>query len=240
MRVNRLAQILAARGIQGVVFPVYRRFDLLLPGSAWSDFSTVALNDLRLGEYFDLICPDYYYNMDLAWRELGQGKDRRVGVVLSEDFDAATNGLIRSCSLRYQDSALVRSRIPVLMLGSDRAEHCGQFAAWYRGHRPEVVVVPDGSVTEWMRIEAPEAEMVQLRAGDEGNPGVDECGADLAAAAIDCVADKIRRFQKGSGIRNQMHSLKGVWHGLGELTPTLGALPDLAASPRDFALSRVA
>ena len=46
----RVAQIVRARGIEGVIFPVDRSYDPALLQANWSDCSLIGLNDHRLGE----------------------------------------------------------------------------------------------------------------------------------------------------------------------------------------------
>src|SRR5258708_13817024 len=100
MRVGRLVQIIAARGIRGVVFPVYQRFDISFISPVWSEFANVSFNDHRAAQWFDVVCPDYYHNMDLVLRELARQHVRRVGLVLDAPFDASTHGLAHSSFLR--------------------------------------------------------------------------------------------------------------------------------------------
>ena len=223
MRTARLTQVIAARGIQGVVIPVYRSFDSTLNWANWEEFAQISFNDLRASEWFDVVCPDYYHNADLVLESLRWDDSSRIGLVLGEDFDRATSGLPRSCFLRRQIELPAAARIPSCQMPGDAALARTKLAAWFAERRPEVVVCRDSFASGLVRECCPGAEVLPLIAGLSGS-GVDQRPAEIAAMAVDYLTEKIRRFKKGSGGVTQSHLLKGQWKGASLGTPPVTAV----------------
>lgn len=212
MTASRLVQIVRARGIDGVVFPVHRHFEFSLLGTAWNEFALVGLNDHRLAEWIDIVCPDYYRNAETVFRQLARLSAGRVGLALTAQFDAASSGLVHSCFLRHQCELAPAERVPVCFLpdGSDAKE--GMFLQWYQEHRPDVVVSADASVVRVARTLGFDALWIGL--GNASFPfdgGVDEASGEVARALVDCVVDKMRRFETGPREYTRVHLTKSAW-----------------------------
>lgn len=211
MSLGRLAQIIRARGIECVMFPIYRAMDPALFQPAWNEFSCVAFNDHRAGDWLDVVCPDYYYNTALALDRLRRGGFERVGLVLTEAFDQATNGLVHSRYLRQQDELAPARRLSACKLPASGAD-AGRFEAWRDEARPDAVLCCDGEIGRQLELLAPDVVVAQLRVtARETCEGIDELAADVAATATSCLADKVRRFEKGIGSSMRQHLVKGAW-----------------------------
>lgn len=212
MSASRLVQIIRARGIEGVVFPVHHCFEFSLLEPAWSDFSLVGLNDHRLGEWVDIVCPDYYRNADAVFRQVVRLELGRVGLALTAQFDAASSGLVHSRYLRHQAEAPLEGRMPVCFLADgEPAKHAG-FEHWFHEYRPDVVVTNDAALATHARNLGLGAMWVGLgTASFPFDAGIDEGAGDIAAAAIDCVVDKMRRFEKRVRESTRVHLLKSSW-----------------------------
>ncbi len=216
MSTGRLAQIIHARGIQGVVFPVLHTLDADIFQPAWSKFACISFNDHRSADWMDVVCPDYYHNTGRIITELNRRGFIRIGLVLTAGFDAATSGLVSSCYLRYTVIRHGSSRIPVCLLPGDSPAGGAQFRTWYRQHRPDVVVYRDLPVKTLGVEDGCDAAFVHLGGATEGRiPGINEQPGEVAAAAIERIADKIRRFERGIGHDSQCHLIKGRWCGGG-------------------------
>ena len=221
MTATRLGQIVRARGIAGVIFPVHRSFDFSLLSSAWGEFSTVGLNDRRLGEWLDVVSPDYYANADAILRRLrGRGVEtRRVGLVLSTQFDAASSGLVHGCFLRHQAEVAPAERMPVCFVPEEPKAKAVGLAEWFCEYRPDVILSRDAAVVTWARAEmagecgADESDVqrgqLQATAG-EFSVAVDEGAAEVAAAAVRCAVEKVRRFETGLGGATRSQAIKGT------------------------------
>ncbi len=212
MNVTRLVQIVRARGIAGVIFPVHGSFDFSLPGPAWGDFATVGLNDLRLGEWLDVVSPDYHANADAVLRRLRRAEAGRVGLVLTTQFDAASSGLVHGCFLRHQAEVPAAERVPVCFVPDDPEKKSAVFGEWWREHRPDAVMARDPALAAWVRAEgiATDVQWAQLNArAGEFSVAVDEGAAEVAAAAVRWVVEKIRRFETGGGATH-VQAIKGA------------------------------
>ena len=212
MTAARVAQIVRARGIQGVVFPAHRSFDFSLLNPGWGDFSLVGVNDHRLCEWIDVVCPDYYRNTDLALRRLRQLGFERIGLVLTTQFDAATSGLVHSCFLRHQADAGTGERVPVLF-ATDAAGTAGAaFREWLAEHRPDAVLVRDGEFAGCARAAQTGMACVQLHGScEQFDGGIEPSAQEIAAVVIDCLSEKIRRFDRGIRDSTRLHLVKGGW-----------------------------
>ncbi len=212
MTVARVVQIIQARGIEGVIFPVHRSFDFALLGPTWNEFALVGLNDHRLAEWIDVVCPDHYRNADTIFRQIRRLAVGRTGLLLTTQFDAASSGLVHSCFLRHQGDLAPADRIPVCFLAEDETAKTAAFDEWFREYRPEVVVSAEPELVNYARAAGIPALWVGLNAAAPVfDAGVEESAADVAGAAIDCVAEKMRRFEKGTREATRLHLIKSAW-----------------------------
>lgn len=210
MSAARLVQILRARGIERVIFPVHGAFDCALLGGDWSDFSTVGLNDHRLGERVDLVCADYYQNAATILRQLERGKGGRIGLALTPQFDAATDGLVHSCLLRYQGQLERSQRVPVCFIDGSPERKARSLRSWVAEYSPDTVISCDPALAalegvlddrvRWYRWHDSE-DRLALGAGDSS--------AEVGIAAVEFVIEKSRRFERGLGDATHLHLIKG-------------------------------
>jgi len=209
MNVPRIVQITRARGIEGVIFPVHHAFDFSVLSPAWGEFATMGLNDHRLSEWVDLVCADYFQNMATILRQLGRESYGRIGLVLTPQFDAATNGLVHSCLLRYQSGLNGAGRVPVFFVEGEIEQKNAMLQNWQEEHAPDVVICCDSTLAA---SAAGSARWVQWHdAGDRLALGLDDSIADVGATAVDCVIKKTRGFVRGLGGSTHLHLIKGQW-----------------------------
>jgi DNA-binding LacI/PurR family transcriptional regulator len=212
MTVGRLVQIIRARGIEGVIFPVHRNFDYALLTPAWNDFALVGLNDHRLAEWIDVACPDHYRNAETICRQLDRLGLSRVGLALTAQFDTASSGLVHSCFLRHQATLAATQRVPVCVLGDEPDTQYAAFAGWLRQHRPSAIVCSEPALVARVRESGYEAVWIGLAGGLSAfDGGIDVGSGEVAGAAVDCVVDKMRRFEKGMRESTRVHLLKSAW-----------------------------
>jgi len=212
MSVARLAQIVRARGIEGVLFPVHRRFEFSLLTTAWNDFALVGLNDHRLSEWVDIVCPDYYRNTEMILRETRTSGYQRVGLALTAQLDAASNGLVHSCFLRHQADIPSVDRVPACFLGDDLDSSQFAFEEWLLEYQPAVVVTSESMLVSRARAAGFTAVWLGLTGATlPFDGGIDENLSEVSGAAIDCVVDKMRRFEKGIRESTRLHLLKSAW-----------------------------
>lgn len=212
MRLVRLAQIIRSRGVQGVIFPCLDHFDGDLFQPLWNDFAAVACNDHRAGDWVDVVCPDHYHNIDLALRQLRLRGFRRIGLVLTEGFDAATDGLACCRYLRHQSELPMADRVTACLLPDTAVDQTARLALWFCEQHPDVIIGGHARIAPLVEAAGLNVSVVPLQAAaDAPTAGVDERAAEVAAMAIDCVADKIRRFERGLGGSARRYLVKGAW-----------------------------
>jgi DNA-binding LacI/PurR family transcriptional regulator len=212
MRLARLVQIIRARGVEGVLFPVYRAFDPQLFQAPWDELSLVSFNDHRAARWLDVVCPDYYHNIDMVLRELERCGRRRIGFVLSPGLDATTDGLACCRFLRFQHELPPGERVPLGLLPEDPEARAVAFEVWYRAHRPEVIICHGADHGAWLETVGPETTVITLGAAAAGSQAsVDVRAGEVGENAVECVADKIRRFDRGKGTNTRRHLIKGHW-----------------------------
>jgi hypothetical protein len=86
------------------------------------------------------------------------------------------------------------------------------FEAWLREHQPAVVVCADAVMVSHARDAGFHAIWIGLDgAAFPFDGGIDEASGEVAGAAIDCVVEKMRRFEKGLREATCMHLLKRGW-----------------------------
>jgi DNA-binding LacI/PurR family transcriptional regulator len=211
MTAGRIVQILRARGIEGVLFPAHRSFDFSLLNRTWNDFSMVGLGDQRLGEWIDVVCADHHRNTELALQRLTQLGFCNPGLVLTPQADAATCHLLRSSYLRHQADAPGAFRTPVCFCAS-AGNAAATVSGWCSEHRPDVILYQDPAVMQSARRATGDAVWVSLAAAlQPGDAGIEVCAAEVAGAAVDCLVEKVRRFEKGFRESTRLHTIKGVW-----------------------------
>lgn len=208
MSVARLIQIVRARGIEGVMFPIHRDFDDALLSPAWGEFALVGMNDLRLGEWLDVFAPDYYHNVDLAMEELRRAGFQRPGFITTPRFEATSNGLAHSCFLRRQFAFAMRQRVPVCL--APDAGHEDAIATWLANEAPDAVICTDARLVPATALYSGRP-WVLLDAANDDVSGVRTVTAEVAAAATEAVVGKMRRFETGLRPSNRLHFLKGTW-----------------------------
>lgn len=212
MSVGRLVQIVRARGIEGVIFPVHRAFDYSLVTPAWNDFALVGLNDHRFSEWIDVVCADHYRNVDTMCRELKRLGLSRAGLVLGSEFDCATSGLVHSGFLRNQATSAPTQRIPVCLLEGEQDEQFAVFSRWLAQHDPGTVICSEPALVARARARGYETVWIGLGTGLSAfDGGIDPGSGEVGGVAVDCVVEKMRRFEKGMRESARVHLLKSAW-----------------------------
>lgn len=212
MRTGRLAQIVRARGIEGVIFPVHRHFDDSLLTPAWGDFALVGLNDHRLADSIDVVCLDHFRNLAMACRQLRNLGLTRCGLVLSPELEAASNGLLHGCFLHAQAVELRANRIPVCLLPESREWRRGAFLEWLARYEPAAVISAEAAlVGEARQANSGAAWLGLFSASTPFDGGLDAAGSQMGALAVDGVVGKMRRFEKGLSRPSRLYLVQSAW-----------------------------
>lgn len=213
LRLERLTQILHARGIEGVVFPVARIFDRAMMQPAWESFATVALGDYRPGDWVDTVCADYYSNMETVLIALTDRGHEQVGFVFDERWDATSGGLARSRYLSHQSDRPAHERVAACRIEAGPAA-AEIVANWWAETRVTSVVC-GGRITASIAsvVLPPEVSIVALQAGEGDGEAMDERDEVVATSAIDHVVAKLQARDKRFGADARRSLIKGQWRG---------------------------
>jgi LacI family transcriptional regulator len=204
MSPTRLRQILEARGIEGVV---------VSPQSSQSigrevDYAGLAAVTLGYG----LTQPPLHRastNMTRgilqATRELSARGYRRIGLAVSEWIDARSDYTYTGAMLNYQRRVAAPDRVPLLLFPKNNiAEDKKYFCAWFRRHRPDVIISFDTYVPDWLRkdlrISIPEECGLVIHDWTErcaDFAGIDHRRPQVVAAAVDLLATQLLNNERG-------------------------------------------
>jgi LacI family transcriptional regulator len=229
----RLAQILRARGILGVLLDRV----LPTPRSAefpWADFACVALN-WKLRPAFTAARHNALDGVALAFEHLLALGYRRPGLCCDPASDQEVARAQQAGFLLGQQALPARARIPVLTgmdpaqfqaLVADHGRHApflsgiarGPFERWFRRHQPDVVLSSFRLLLDFleaMRVRVPQdTAFISLnRVGDLAHlAGVDQNHERIAAAAVNLLARKLELAELGFTPQPDTMVLAGTWH----------------------------
>jgi DNA-binding LacI/PurR family transcriptional regulator len=212
MTAGRLVQIIRARGIEGVLLPVHRSFEFSLLTASWNDCALVGINDYRLAEWVDVVCLDHYRNAEMIFRHTRRMEAGRIGLALTAQFDSASNGLVQSCFFRHQADVALTDRVPVCLLGGDANANQSAFEEWLNEYAPEIVVTAEAGLVRQAQQAGYGPLWIGLGSGGGVfDGGVEDGAGEVASLAVDCVVEKMRRFERGVREATRVHLLRGVW-----------------------------
>lgn len=213
---SRLAAILRARGIPGVILaPVAStrasRFE------AWNDFAVVTVGWSIDESGLPRSSFHHFQNMLLAWDTLAARGYRRIGLVHTIEQS-------RLSALTYLGGFLVRSHTRpvndrVQPLAVDVAESMtpDRFRQWKTRERPDAVIVTDAAffvpvARQVVRI-PDEMGLVALETGSAppGTAGIDEQSFRVGAAAIDLLIGRLHHNERGIPEVPTCIHVPGVW-----------------------------
>ncbi len=215
----RLAEILYARGIQGVILPPVREGISEL-GFDYAHFSAVAAShSIRGGMRLHAAMPGQYANMHLIMRQLATLGYNRIGFFTDEELTLRSEsrwlaGYLAAVYLRH--GTLL---IPPLI--SPRLLDAQTFERWFLKHKPDAVVSTEPFVMKWLReLKIPVPEEVGFAStsvAEElfGEPvsGVDEMPEAIGAASVDLVSGQINRNELDVPACPKAVHFTGEWTG---------------------------
>jgi DNA-binding LacI/PurR family transcriptional regulator len=198
MSPERLAQILQARGIQGLLLPPqptagmeiefpFERFSVLTFGYtlAKPEFNTVALH--------------HYRAVELLFRKLLELDYKRPGLALDAAHDARVDCLWSAAFWSEQRRLPTSRRVPLLVEKNlDRA----RFVGWVQRHKPDVIVASAQDSHQWLiesGVSVPRDMGFTLltASADSYFSGIWQNLQITGAKAVDALIDMIHRGERG-------------------------------------------
>ncbi len=225
----RATNILAARGIQGLLLPQYSHPDRKVTLD-WKEFSVVRLAGYPVDEpIFHLLASDHYASFQTVMEQLAARGYRRPGLVTSR---ALERRLMHSYVSAYAGRDLLRKdhgarTAPVLWHEGLNAEG---FKRWLKGHSVDVLVLSYaqdhyGRIFDWLHaagLKVPDdIGVAMLCLPDFTRPrparlpeelcGIDEDFAELGDRAAELLIQTLENFERGVPARPMRKLLAGVW-----------------------------
>lgn len=200
---KRLAQMLAARGIRGLLVGSTGRH-----GSAvefpWSKFAAVTVGYSVETPALHRVVTHHYRNTRLALAHAVAAGYSKIGFVVPWEAEAAMENLHLAAFLAYQQDVAVKERIPPLLMAGDDA---GALRRWFEKHKPEVVLTTTVEVAE-LRV-----PWVKLLLWDEGDDvaGVRPGYERLGAAAVNLLAEQLQHDDRGVPADPKIVQVEGRW-----------------------------
>lgn len=219
----RLAGILEARNVQGVIFHGVRSEDCLDDSrTIWTRFPSVVIGAHLRKPSLSFVINDHYYSAMQACRQLSAAGYRRIGIVLDRWLDEVVEH--RYVAGYFATLGNSPDAVPPLFFGTTgaaennpRQVHRKQFASWVRQHRPDACVCINSYILEWVEelgLAVPEKmgfALLDLPEDLKGKvAGMDPRSRETAKKAIDVLVGQLHRgefgipeIQTGTMIENQ-------------------------------------
>ncbi len=212
----RLTQILVSRGIHGVLFfPGSDRAEVEYPALDWRHFATVLIGFNTTRENLHQVASDYTYDIDHALQRVATAGLRRIGCVVTQRVSRATNHAWASRFLLKQHGIPAAHRVPLLMMKEEQYD-AEEVLAWFRRHRPEVILVAGDSVrnilvADGVRVPGDVRLINLVQRGEKGMSGIDPHTGEVGRAAVDLLASLLRSNQLGQPDFPRTIAIKGHW-----------------------------
>lgn len=199
---NRLSGVLHARNIKGLLIPPQAHSRAHLDFD-WSEFSAVCFGFTLNWPRLHLITNAQYSSSRLAARMLRTRGYRRLGFVTTRETDERTDQNFLAGFLSEQHGFNPADRIPPLVLDDTTiTQECGEFAAWHKRHRPDVVLFHYPTVPEFLRrlkigTDKCGQASLSLTERDGALAGVYQNDPLIGRKAVDFLIDMLHRNERG-------------------------------------------
>jgi LacI family transcriptional regulator len=200
---KRLAQMLAARGIRGLLVGSTGR-----RGSAvefpWAKFAAVTVGYSVETPALHRVATHHYRNTLLALRRAAEAGYSKIGFVAHREAEATMENLHLAAFLAYQQGVAVTERVPPLLMARGETE---ALRRWFDGNRPEVVLTTLAEVSE---LGVPWAKLLLWDQGEDVagvRPGYERLGA----AAVNLLVEQLQHDEWGVPEDAKIVQVEGRW-----------------------------
>jgi DNA-binding LacI/PurR family transcriptional regulator len=215
LRAARLADVLEARGIHGVVLHPGEGLDESnVPALSWDRYAcaVLALLDRSLaGFHAASIAP--FRHVELALQQAVAAGARSAGLALPARYDRLLerlySGAMASAAAFFPGLQVVPSHLPETWTRAS-------FIAWWSRHRPDVVLTRSPEPLTWLKATNQGAKVFCLHLGwHEGLgsawAGIDPCAEAVGAACADLVIEQLLANERGMPAAPKMVLVGGCW-----------------------------
>lgn len=211
----RIASILRARGIQGILLCPQPRPDTNLE-FPWQDFSAVTFGYSLATPRLHTVSATQYRAMRHTVHQLRRLGYRRIGLALDGDHDLRTDHNYLAGYLVEEHLAGGPRGAALPALTSPYPDH-GAVTRWLRAHRPDAVVTGNYHFLDVLRSlgkRVPEDLGVAcplLPSADTELAGVIENSPEIGSVAVDFLIGMIHRQERGVPKSPQRIHVEGRW-----------------------------
>ncbi len=211
----RLAAILAARGVPGILLCPQPRPETSLD-FPWQNFSAVTFGYSLASPRLHTVSATQYRAMRLTVQELRRLGYRRIGLALDGDHDLRTDHNYLAGYLVEEHLAGTHDEPLVPKLSTPYPDH-GAVARWLRAHRPDAIVTGNYHFLDVLRAlgqKVPEKIGVAcplLPSPDTELAGVIENSVEIGSVAVDFLIGMIHRQERGVPANPQRVHVEGRW-----------------------------
>ncbi|CAM3018653.1 LacI family DNA-binding transcriptional regulator [Rariglobus hedericola] len=213
---SRLSSVLRARNIKGLLIPPQAHSRAHLDFD-WNEFSSVCFGFTLSWPRLHLITNAQYSSSRLAVRMLRTRGYHRLGFVTTRETDERTDQNFRAGFLSEQHDFLPENRIPPLVLEDTTiATECKEFAAWYRRHKPDVILYIYPTVAEFLRLlkitpKQCGSASLSVTALDGSLAGVYQNDLLIGHKAVDFLIDMLHRNERGIPPKRFQFFVESEW-----------------------------
>ncbi|CAM3094147.1 LacI family DNA-binding transcriptional regulator [Rariglobus hedericola] len=209
---KRLAQMLIARGIRGLVVGSTGRHGSVVD-FPWAKFAAVTVGYSVAVPALHRVVTHHYRNTRLALAKATADGARKIGLVTGRDAEAAMEDLHLAAFLAYQQEVPAVQRVPPLR--RDQASP-RELSEWFARHRPDVVLSTADGVDEFASagIRVPQdTALVKLLlwADDTGEAGVLPGYDRLGGAAVNLLTGQLQHDEWGVPADPKIVQVEGRW-----------------------------
>lgn len=213
MTVDRMASILAARNVSGILLCPQPRPDTNLR-FPWEDFSTVTFGYTLASPRLHTVAATQYRAMLQTMRELREFGYRRIGLALHSEHDLRTDHNYLAGYL--VEEHLNRRNPPIPPLLTTYENHAA-ISAWLEEHSPDAVVTGNYHFLEALKavgVEVPARLGVAcpvLPSAKTELAGVIENSLEIGGVAVDLLIAMMHRGERGIPANPQRIHVEGTW-----------------------------
>ena len=208
----RMAEILRARGITGVLLPPQE--DVCAIDFDWASFCTVTFGHTLLRPRMHLVANHEFRTMRILFAELNRRAYRHIGFVAFREHDARVDHNWLAAYLIEQHGLGHGRKLPPLIVDrwNDQA-----LLHWVERHQPEVIVTKRLEVLACLKqagYRVPEDVGVAFHSLPEktkGLSGTKKNSFQIGVMAVDMLVDMLHRNERGSPAYPQMVMIEGSW-----------------------------
>lgn len=215
---RRLTQVLASRGIEGIVVLPLREPGNLATRLDWSRFAAVSVTSALLAPALHQVTAHHFDNMLRACAALRATGHRRIGLAISASWDARVNHRWTGGIAWQNQFGGTQPVHPLLSTAQSPMPNAAEFATWLERERPDAVISDTWDPALLDTVVAPlparrRPKIVSLNyPGPGATCGIDQRVEEIGLTAINILAALLVRGERGIPESAHATLVEGRWH----------------------------